>query len=82
MAAYELPEKLTPFERVLFAVPVLGRISKEVAYGAKENLYYALATFLMGWATLVLLFGLPGLYLPAVALVPVIFALLVLISRG
>lgn len=34
------------------------------------------------WATSVALFGIPGLYMPAVGAVPVIFLVLVLISRG
>lgn len=34
------------------------------------------------WGTSVALFGIPGLYIPAVAMVPVIFVALVVISRG
>lgn len=34
------------------------------------------------WALSVVQFGVPGLYLPALAAVPVIWALLILISRG
>lgn len=82
MSAYELPEELSRGERFMFRVPFVGRIAKEVTYGDDHNIYYALAAFLSGWACLVMLFGLPGLYLPAVMLVPVIFALLLLITRG
>lgn len=83
MSAYTLPAKPLPlWQRMLFAVPVFGRISKEVAYGEEENFVYALATFVCAWGCSILLFGVPGLYLPAVALVPVIFLLLILISRG
>lgn len=45
-------------------------------------IYYAVLVFVAIWATLVVLFGIPGLYLPAVALVPVIYLLLIIISRG
>lgn len=38
--------------------------------------------FLALWAGAVVTWGLPGLYMPAVALVPVIFAGLMLITRG
>ncbi|MQQ08012.1 hypothetical protein GFB49_06065 [Epibacterium sp. SM1979] len=82
MAAYALPEDLSPTERVMFKVPFLGRMAKEIAYGDAHNIYYALGAFLSAWASLVLLFGLPGLYLPAVALVPVVWTLLILVSRG
>lgn len=80
MAAYTLPPRLSLFERVIFRVPILGRIWKEVAYGQEGNVYYAIATFVSLWGILVLLFGLPGLYLPALCLVPVMFV--ILISAG
>lgn len=80
--AYTLPDRLPLWQRILFAIPVLGRISKEVAYGKAENFAYALATLVSLWGCSILLFGIPGLYLPALALVPVMFILLVAISRG
>lgn len=42
----------------------------------------SVAVFLAGWATSVALWGVPGLYIPALMLVPVIWAMLLLISRG
>lgn len=45
-------------------------------------LIVAVVVFLALWATSVALFGVPGLYIPALALVPVIWALLILVSRG
>lgn len=80
--AYTLPARLPLWQRVLFAVPVLGRMSKEVAYGPAENFIYALITLICLWGCSILLFGIPGLYLPAVAMVPVMFILLIAISRG
>ena len=82
MAAYTLPPTLTPFERVMFRVPLLGRIWKEVSYGDEANIYYAIGAFLSLWGCLIMLFGLPGLYLPALAMVPVMWVILILISRG
>lgn len=80
--AYTLPERLPLWQRLLFAVPFVGRISKEVAYGETENFVYALVSLVSLWGCSILLFGIPGLYLPALALVPVMFLLLILISRG
>ncbi|GAA6196138.1 hypothetical protein NBRC116598_15820 [Pseudophaeobacter arcticus] len=80
--AYTLPDRLPLWQRFLFAIPLLGRISKEVAYGEEENFYYALAILICLWGSSIVLFGIPGLYLPAVALVPVMFTLLIAISRG
>ncbi|GLP85971.1 hypothetical protein [Tritonibacter mobilis] len=82
MTAYTLPPKLTTFERIIFRVPVLGRIWKEVSYGDEGNIYYAIVTFISLWGISIMLFGLPGLYLPALALVPVMWIILILISRG
>lgn len=82
MSAYALPAQLSLTERLVFKIPFVGRMAKEISYGDKNNIYYALGAFLSGWACLVLLFGLPGLYLPALALVPVMWTLLILISRG
>jgi len=42
----------------------------------------AVVIFLALWATSVALFGIPGLYIPALALVPVIWTVLIIISRG
>ena len=80
--AYTLPDRLPLWQRLLFAVPLLGRISKEVAYGEEENFIYALVILICLWGSSILLFGIPGLYLPAVSLVPVMFILLFAISRG
>lgn len=45
-------------------------------------IWYAIAAFLGLWGGAVLIWGLPGLFLPAVALVPVIFLVLLLVTRG
>ncbi|MBI6630543.1 hypothetical protein JAO82_11715 [Pontibaca sp. S1109L] len=38
--------------------------------------------FLLAWGASVVTWGLPGLYLPAVGLVPVVYVMLLLITRG
>ncbi|MCU9840030.1 hypothetical protein OEZ49_19875 [Ruegeria sp. WL0004] len=82
MSAIDLPRDLPLGQRLLFSVPLLGRIAKEVTYGDSDNIYYAIAAGLSLWGIAILLFGIPGLYIPALALVPVIWTLLILISRG
>ncbi|HKL64897.1 MAG TPA: hypothetical protein VJ886_02205 [Roseovarius sp.] len=42
----------------------------------------SVAVFVAGWATSVALWGIPGLYIPALALVPVAWVMLIIISRG
>ncbi len=54
--------------------------SNEKALAAR--LLIATLTCLLLWAAAVLKWGLPALFLPAVAAVPVLLGLLVVISRG
>lgn len=42
----------------------------------------SVAVFIAAWATSIVIWGIPGLYIPALALVPVMWVLLLLISRG
>ena len=45
-------------------------------------IFAALTVYLALWATAVIQFGVPGLYIPALAKVPVVFGLLLLVTRG
>lgn len=74
------PKKLPLLQRLFFAIPVIGWMAKDLMFGDKNNIWFALIAFVSLWACSALTFGLPGLYLPAVALVPVIFAILILIT--
>jgi len=80
MSLADTPRTLPLWQRLLFLVPVLGGISRELIYGPKDTIWYALATFFSAWGTAILLFGLPGLYIPALTLVPVMFVVLILIT--
>lgn len=59
--------------------PTKSHDTDEAAVGP---ILLSVAVFLAGWATSIVLWGIPGLYIPALALVPVIWVLLILISRG
>lgn len=70
-----------PFwQRLFFAIPVIGWVAKDLLFGDKNNVWFALIGFVSLWMCSALTFGLPGLYLPALALVPVIFIVLLLIT--
>lgn len=69
-------------QRLLFAVPIIGWVARDVLFGDKNNVWAALIAFVSLWMCSALTFGLPGLYLPALALVPVIFLVLILITKG
>lgn len=82
MSLTDYPRRRPLWQRLLFLVPVIGWVARDLMFGDKDTIWYALAAFVSLWLSLTLLFGLPGLYLPALALVPVIFVFLVLISFG
>ena len=46
------------------------------------RLLLSVLALLLAWAIAVFTWGLPGLYLPALAMVPVIFAALIAIAKG
>lgn len=70
------------WQRFFFKIPVLGWVARDLLFGDKNNVWFALIGFFSLWMSSALTFGLPGLYLPAVAMVPVVFLLLLLITKG
>ena len=80
MALADLPRRLPLWQRLFFALPVIGWVARDLLFGDKDNIWYALVMFFSLWGIAILTFGLPGLYLPALALVPVMFVVLVLIT--
>ncbi|WP_208350206.1 hypothetical protein [Pseudaestuariivita rosea] len=70
------------WHRFFFQVPILGWIARDVSEGDESNIYYALITFVSSWLSAILIFGYPGLIIPALMLVPLMFIALILISRG
>lgn len=82
MSAIEMPRRLPIWQRLLFAIPVFGWLAKDAANGEAEDWYYMAAAIVSMWGCSALLFGLPGLYIPAVMMVPMMFVILILISRG
>jgi hypothetical protein len=69
----------TPFA---YRLPVIGAIAREWAEGHPDFPFFLVFAFVSAWACAVALWGLPALYLTAVGLVPLMFVLLVLITRG
>ncbi|MDA7965910.1 hypothetical protein [Ruegeria sp.] len=82
MSAIEMPQRLPLWQRLFFAIPVFGWLARDAANGSAEDWYYTAGAIFSMWGCSALLFGLPGLYLPALAMVPVMFLILILISRG
>lgn len=74
--------RLPLYQRLLFSIPVLGWMLKDVVHGDADNIYYFIAALLSLWGIAILQFGLLGLMIPALALVPVAFLTLIVITRG
>ncbi|MBK5933912.1 hypothetical protein C8N32_1129 [Rhodovulum imhoffii] len=68
--------------RTILATPFIGWILRDLMFGDKNNIWYLLGALACLWAVAILTWGVPALYLPAVAAVPVIMLILILITRG
>lgn len=78
--ATELPARPPLWLRLFYMIPVFGWIAKDTAEKGQDNLYYGLFLIVALWALSTITFGIPGLVIPAVAAVPVIFILLITIT--
>ena len=74
--------RLPLYQRILFSIPVLGWMLKDVMHGDSDNIYYFLLAIVSLWGIAILQFGLLGLMIPALLLVPVVFLTLIVITRG
>lgn len=68
--------------RLFYLVPVIGWIARDVDKHGEDNLIWGLITIISMWGCAILLFGYPGLIIPALMLVPTIFILLIAITWG
>jgi hypothetical protein len=76
------PSRPPIWQRLFFAIPVIGWVARDLLFGDKNNVWFAIIGFVSLWLSSALVFGLPGLYLPALALVPVMFVVLLFITWG
>ncbi|WP_193139597.1 hypothetical protein [Meridianimarinicoccus sp. MJW13] len=77
-----IPPSVPWYSRVLLKLPVLGWIARDVLFGHRENIWYALAIVATVWILAISTWGLVAFAVPFVASVPLCFVLLLLISRG
>ena len=69
-----------PFGRLARTLPIVGRVIRDIEREV-ETVYYLLTIFLTAVVLAVQTCGLPALVLTALALVPVMFVLLVILAR-
>lgn len=70
------------FERIVFSVPILGRMLREVVYGDKDNIYYFLVTIFTLWFLAMLTWGYAAFIVVMLMAVPSMFVVLILITVG
>ena len=69
-------------ERIVFSVPILGRMLREVVYGDKDNIYYFLVTIFTLWFLAILTWGYAAFIVVMLMAVPSMFVVLLLITVG
>lgn len=70
----------SPLGRIARATPVVGRVIRDIEREI-DTVYYLLIIFVTAVVLAVQTWGLPALVLTALALVPVMFVLLVILAR-
>ena len=75
-------EGLHPLFRILFAVPLLGWLLRDALLGHDDAKIYFIVNCLVLWVLAIVLFGYPAAIIPALAAVPVVFVILIAITRG
>jgi hypothetical protein len=80
MSLADSPRRSPMWQRLFFLVPIIGWVARDLIHGDESNIWYAIVLFVSLWLIAILLFGVPGLYIPAVLMVPVIFGFLILIT--
>lgn len=71
-----------PFDKLAYTEEQDSRETVQQAEPKLWPIYTGIVLFLAGMVASVLTFGLPGLFIPAVAMVPVLFVMLIRISLG
>ena len=68
--------------RGIYAVPVIGRIAREVIEGDADNKWYLAVALLSLWILAGMAWGLPALVVPFALAVPMCLVMLVALTRG
>jgi hypothetical protein len=79
MASITVNAPATP---LIYRVPLLGAVLREWAEGDADYPLYLVVALVSIWGIAIMTWGLPALYLPAVAFSPIMLMILVLLTRG
>lgn len=67
---------------LVYRVPVFGRLIREAAEGSATAKVLFLVNIVLAWVLAIMMFGYPAIILPALAAVPAMFIILMLITVG
>ena len=68
--------------RMIYRVPVFGWMLKEAVSGPVTAKVLFIVNLLLVWLLAILAFGYPAIIIPALAAVPTVFVILLLITKG
>ncbi|MFE3837770.1 hypothetical protein [Pseudogemmobacter sonorensis] len=79
MAQADLANPPSRLDRILFSLPLIGRIAREIAADV-DNFFWLLPVVVLGLVLAVMTWGLAALTIAALCLVPLMFVFFVAIS--
>jgi hypothetical protein len=68
--------------KFVYAIPLFGWMLKDAVHGPSDSKYWFIADMLMLWALAIIFFGYPAIIIPALTAVPIMLALIVMITWG
>ncbi len=68
--------------QMIYRVPLFGWMLKEAIYGPTTAKVLFVVNLLLLWLLAIVVFGYPAIILPALAAVPTMFVVLLLITKG
>ena len=82
MQTLDAPQPRYFTRHVTYRIPLIGRMAREVVEGDEANVWYAIAGWVSLWMSATLVFGVPGLVVPALLMAFVMMITLIRISLG
>jgi len=67
---------------MIYRVPLFGRMLKEAIHGPTTAKVLFVVNLLLLWLLAIVTFGYPAIIIPALIAVPIMFVLLILITKG
>ncbi len=68
--------------QIIYRVPLFGWMLREAIYGPTTAKVLFVVNLLLLWLLAIVAFGYPAIILPALAAVPIMFVVLLLITKG